>query len=190
MASGSIPDSCRPSMIEPEISDKVRPDWTDSYAFWSKWEDTEDSQKPNRTNDDKTRNGTLEHSASFMGHDHDHSEERKLLEYSESEKMNFCERHRLKGNYLFLESLFPKAAEQYQLALSYYEYCFPDDDESQSNLDTLRRACLCNISLCFYRMGHWRMALSSASQVILEDESNAKALFRRAQAYRALDEYG
>ena len=104
--------------------------------------------------------------------------------------MNHCEKHRLKGNYLFLESLFPKAAEQYQLALSYYEYCFPDNDEAQLQLDNLRHACLCNISLCYYRMGQWRMAMSSATQVIEEDENNAKALFRRSQAYRALDEYG
>lgn len=161
-------------------------DWTETYSFWSKWEDTDETQQKKHENEAKS---AMDHSAAFMGHDHDHAVERKLLEFSEIEKMNFCEKHRLKGNYLFLESIFPKAAEQYQLALSYYEYCFPDDDEAQLKLESLRHACLCNISLCFYRMGHWRMALSSAAQVIEEDKDNAKALFRRAQAYRALDEY-
>ena len=34
------------------------------------------------------------------------------------------------------------------------------------------------------------MAVSTATQVIEEDADNVKALFRRSQAYRALDEYG
>lgn len=168
---------------------KGKPDWTDSYNFWSKWEDTDQPTSARAGETTNTRNVDRNEASSFMGHDHDHSVERKLLELTERDKMSFCESHRRKGNYLFLESIFPKAAEQYQLALSYYEYCFPDDDETQIMLDTLRRACLCNISLCYYRMGHWRMALSSASQVIAEDGNNTKALFRRAQAYRALDEY-
>ena len=166
----------------------MKADWTDSYSFWSKWEDSEDASGVQ--NDNAAKENATDASASFMGHDHDHSVERKLLDLSEAERLNFCETHRRKGNYLFLESLFPKAAEQYQLALSYYEYCFPDDDETQAVLDTLRRACLCNISLCYYRMGYWRMALNAASQVLQEDENDVKALFRRAQAYRALDEYG
>jgi tetratricopeptide (TPR) repeat protein len=103
--------------------------------------------------------------------------------------MEYCEIHRLKGNYLFLETFYPKAAEQYQLALSYYEYCFPTDDELQLKLDLLRYACLCNISLCFYKMGLWRLALNNANQVLNEDKFNVKALFRRAQAYRAMYEY-
>lgn len=176
--------------IENNLNGATRGDWTDTYSYWSKWEDSDVTKKAKDENDAKSNSSMMDHSASFMGHDHDHAVERKLLELSEIEKIEFCEKHRLKGNYLFLESLFPKAAEQYQLALSYYEYCFPDDDEAQSELETLRHACLCNISLCFYRMGHWRMALSSATQVIEEDQNNAKALFRRAQAYRALDEYG
>ena len=169
-----------------ENNGTAKVDWTDTYSFWSKWEDTDEALQKKHDSEAKS---AMDHSAAFMGHDHDHAVERKLLEFSEMEKMNFCEKHRLKGNYLFLESFFPKAAEQYQLALSYYEYCFPDDDETQLKLESLRHACLCNISLCFYRMGHWRMALSSAAQVIEEDKNNAKALFRRAQAYRALDEY-
>jgi tetratricopeptide (TPR) repeat protein len=163
-------------------------DWTDSYSFWSKWEDT-DELKIKRKEEETKQRADMAPSTAFMGHDHDHSVERKLLELSERDKMTHCEKHRIKGNYLFLESLFPKAAEQYQLALSYYEYCFPEEEELQTELDTLRYACLCNISLCFYRMGLWRMSINSATQVIEEDANNIKALYRRAQAYRALDEY-
>jgi tetratricopeptide (TPR) repeat protein len=131
----------------------------------------------------------VENVNSDMGHYHDHSNERKMFSKPENEKYSYCERHRAIGNYLYSEGLIPKAAEQYQIALSYYEYCFPDNDEMQAELDSVRHVCLCNISLCYYRMGLLREAVISASKVITENSNHAKAFFRRAQAYRALDEY-
>jgi tetratricopeptide (TPR) repeat protein len=164
-------------------------DWTRSYAFWSDWEDAEELRHEKDREEERFRKMVAEQQADFLGHSHDHSEERKFFELPEPEKMSYCERHRIQGNYLFKEGVYPKAAEQYQLALSYYEYCFPDDDFLQKELDDLRRVCLCNISLCFYRMGYWRHAIQAATQVLQEDKNHCKALYRRAQAYRALDEY-
>lgn len=126
-----------------------------------------------------------------------------------------CESHRELGNMLFAEGLeyLPKAAEQYQVvialtsvdknqnnssiipqsiqALSYYEYCFPETPEAQEHLENLKYACHCNISLCYYRMGYLREAVNAATLAIRsrDVEAGAKAYFRRAQAYRALDEY-
>ena len=37
-----------------------------------------------------------------------------MFELPEKEKMAFCERHRLLGNYLYGEGVLPKAAEQYK----------------------------------------------------------------------------
>lgn len=164
-------------------------DWTDTYQYWDKCDvEDEEVQQAQKMSEQRMRN-YLESPGAFMGHDHDHSVERKLLEKSESEKMAYCENHRRLGNYLFLESIFPKAAEQYQLALSYYEYCFPTDEATIQELDEVRHACLCNISLCYYRMKQWRLAAQAASEVLQEDAGNVKALYRRAQAHRALDEY-
>lgn len=168
-----------------------RGDWTETYQYWDKYEeepDHEGNEKKKQEQEERYRSYMAQPGA-FMGHDHDHAIERKLFEKSEVEKMAYCENHRRLGNYLFLECIFPKAAEQYQLALSYYEYCFPEDDDMQTELDGLRHACLCNISLCYYRMKQWRMAVQAAGQVLEEDSNNVKALYRRAQAYRALDEY-
>jgi len=86
-----------------------------------------------------------------MGHYHDHSEERKLFKLPEAEKMAFCEHHRLLGNALYREGHLHKAAEKYQLALSYYQYCFPEEEALQAQLDAVRLACLCNASLCMRR---------------------------------------
>ena len=165
-------------------------DWTDSYQFWSQFKEEPEplNEQQLRDQEAKTR-AMLDQPGTFMGHDHDHAVERKLLEKSEADKMTYCENHRRLGNYLFLESIFPKAAEQYRLALSYYEYCFPEDEKMQEELDQVRYACLCNISLCYYRMKQWRNAVQAASEVLQEDADNTKALYRRAQAYRALDEY-
>jgi hypothetical protein len=94
------------------------------------------------------------------------------------------------GNYLIGEGMTAKAAESYKIAIAYYEYCFPEREDTQKDLDKLRHACLCNVALCYVRMGYFREAVESATVVLQEtDNKNAKALFRRAQAYRCLDEY-
>jgi hypothetical protein len=63
--------------------------------------------------------------------------------------------------------------EHYQIAISYYEYCFPGEGEGegdkntpQTELDALRHACLCNLSLCYLRLGSFRLAEESASLVL------------------------
>jgi hypothetical protein len=37
-----------------------------------------------------------------------------MFEQPEEDKMAFCERHRLLGNFLYDEGVLPKAAEQYK----------------------------------------------------------------------------
>ena len=39
------------------------------------------------------------------------------------------------------DTFFGKAAEQYQVAMSLYEYCFPDTDEDQRALDAIKQTC-------------------------------------------------
>ncbi len=46
--------------------------------------------------------------------DDDDCQERELFELPEKEKMVLCERHRLRGNFLFGEGVLVKAAEQYK----------------------------------------------------------------------------
>lgn len=189
-------------------------DWTQSYNVWSKYEDIDDLAVKKREEEDKIT--SLISNQQVMGHVHDHSIERQFFESSEEFKLKTCEDNRLIGNYLFSEGLFHKAAEHYQLAIAYYEYCFPEDADLQRRLNALRHICLCNISLCYIRMNALRSAAESASIVLnevdpekLKEEEFAedvdtadvqvdtaplsaiyvKALFRRAQAFRYLDEY-
>lgn len=163
-------------------------DWTKSYESWKDYEDIEDL-KMRKVQEESILEG-IHNKNDALGHYHDHSKERGFFELPEKEKFAACEDSRIMGNYLFQEGIFPKAAEQYQIAIAYYEYCFPDETTEQALLDELRRACLCNISICYRHMGHLRQAVEMATTVLKEtDGTHCKALFRRAQAYRDLDEY-
>ena len=96
-----------------------------SYEKWDKWNDVETLNQAAEEEQQRIEALKKKASPAMHSHAHDHSEERKFFEKDEKEKKSFCERHRAKGNYLFHEGLYPKAAEQYQLAISYYDYCFP-----------------------------------------------------------------
>ncbi len=162
-------------------------DWSSAYTKWEGYEDLDDLNSAivsERGVRDKLLEGS--HPAQHM---HDHSEERRFFERPEKEKLRECERYRALGNGLYGEGLLPKAAHMYKTALSYYEYCFPLSDEDQQVLDELRRACLCNISLCYSRMGEHRQAQEAAGKVLRASPSHAKSLYRRACSFRALDEY-
>ena len=163
-------------------------DWAASYSGWSEWEDI-DELSSNKLKEEKKLDGILNKKES-LGHYHDHSKERAFFELSEDDKLAACEENRKVGNYLYKEGVYPKAAEHFQIAIAYYEYCFPDEKDKQELLDDLRRACLCNISLCYQNMGYLRQAVEAASTVLKETNgTHCKALFRRAQARRLLDEY-
>jgi tetratricopeptide (TPR) repeat protein len=169
------------------LKDRKNRDWTKNYAGWNNWEDVDELEGAK-----KREEATLESVMSRqenLGHYHDHSSERSFFEKPEEEKFQSCEDNRMLGNFLFREGMFPKAAEHYQIALAYYEYCFLEE-EQQCELDELRRACLCNTSLCYQKMGSLRLAVEAATTVLKETEGrHGKALFRRAVAYRCLDEY-
>ena len=65
----------------------------------------------------------------------------------------------------------------------------PATDEDQRALDAIKQTCTCNIALCFVRIGAYREAVDMATKAVRRDPRYAKALYRRAQAYRLLDEY-
>jgi hypothetical protein len=64
---------------------------------------------------------------------------------------------------------FTHTSTQTKQALSFYEYCFPDSDAAQEGLDQVRFASLCNLSLCYLRMGLLRDAEAIATQVTCND---------------------
>ena len=73
--------------------------------------------------------------------------------------------------------------------LVYYEYSFPDDDATQREIDALRYVCLLDSAACELACRLWRDALNHCHQALQLRPGSAKALYRRAVALRALDEY-
>ena len=163
-------------------------EWSLSYKRWDYWNKVESLTDHVQSEEKKLENLHIKSETSFT-HLHDHSEERKIFELPEEEKIKLCEKYRAKGNYLFYEGVYSKAAEHYQIALSYYEYCFPESELAQKELDDLRVICLCNLAQSYSKIGYKRYAVEKASLVLTIQPSHYKALFIRAKAYRNLDEY-
>jgi tetratricopeptide (TPR) repeat protein len=172
---------------ESNFSERVW-DWTSAYQSWAGFEDIDELQRSILKEQEKQKE-LMRDPNPVANHYHDHSEERRFFQLPEADKLAQCERYRAVGNGLYAEGLIPKAAHNYKLALSYYDYCFPAAEEDQRQLDVLRQACLCNLSCCYLRLGEFRLSQSTASQVLRFAPRHAKALFRRARASRALDEY-
>jgi tetratricopeptide (TPR) repeat protein len=167
---------------------KDQGDWTKSYQSWEKWNEKEQLVETKQAEEAKFE--SLAAKSDNLGHVHDHSEERDFFHLPEAAKLQTCLEYRSVGNYLVWEGNFPEAITAYETALSYYEYCFPEEETLQKELDALRIACFCNVALCYIRVEEYRKAIESATNAINDSkETNAKAFFRRAQAYRLLDEY-
>ncbi len=163
-------------------------DWTRSYEEWSKWDDLEDLRSEKKWEENRLQ--SLIEKQEVMQHHHDHSKEKEFFDQPDDIKIKQCDNHRILGNFLFEEGAFSRAAEKYEIAIAYYEYCFPTDPLIQQELDVTRYNCLCNVALCYIRLGWYRKAIESANHVLRECKGeHAKALYRRAQAFRYLDEY-
>jgi len=173
-------------------ADSVQPewDWTRSYSSWNTWEDIDEMQNMKLREEIKME--SLQSKRELLAHNHDHSKERDFYELTDEKKFQTCEINRQQGNHLFHEGWFSKALDHYQIAVGLYEYCFPSDTKLQEELDRLRHICLCNMSLCLMHLGLYRRTVEISSTVLRECTDSmmcSKALFRRGQAYRHLDEY-
>ncbi len=124
-----------------------------------------------------------------FGCNSDHSDEQRIFDMPSERQIANCVRFKNLGNMYFREGQYERAREQYRRALVYYEYAFPDDDAIQSQLDTVRYLCCLNMATCQLKLKEYREALSSLYQALQHKPDSAKALDRRAQVFRHLDEY-
>lgn len=170
------------------LSTEKQWDWTKTYRGWEDWNDLDELQRQKSVEESKME--SLIDKKDALGHVHDHSKEREFFQLREEEKSKICESYRRMGNYLFAEGSFDRAAEMFRVAIGYYEYCFPEESERQTELDNLRCTSLCNLALCYLKLGSPRKAIEVATTVISETgNAYPKAYYRRGQAYRLLDEY-
>ena len=190
----ALPLSDRPSLtLDNTTTESGREDirewsWTNAYQKWEMYEDVDDLRISLQTEQQRQQQ-LLQETQTVATHLHDHKDERAFFQLPESTKFAQCERYRVVGNGLYKEGLIPKAAHNYKLALAYYEYCFPTHEKDQLQLDNLRYAVLCNLALCYLRLGELRLAKETTQRVLNRKPTYSKALLWRARASRLLDEY-
>ena len=120
---------------------------------------------------------------------HDKSSERAIFDLPLEEKMRRMRKLHERGNIYFDEGQYARAVGQYKSANVIYDYTFPDDDATWKILDSLRSICNLNSAACNLKIAQYDDALQNCREVLREDSSNVKALYRRARVHRHRDEY-
>lgn len=161
-------------------------DWTSAYRDWETFRDV-DEEEEQQANEAERAASAAKRAAG--GCSHDHRAEREVYELPIEQKLQRMERCHARGNALFVEGQFYRAATQYKSALVVYEYAFPDDDATWARLDRLRLVCNLNSAACNLKVGLLDEALSNCHQVLAVEPDNVKALFRRAQVQRRRHNY-
>ena len=159
-------------------------DWVAAYDRWHDFEDLEELEQREKTARDKAAAAA---SSAPQSCSHDHSQEQAVYDMSTGDKIVACRRFKGIGNLYFREGQWARAIGQYDLALAYFDYAFPDTDEEAAALDDVRFDCLLNSASAFLRIKDRKEALSRATQATMMREGHPKALFRRAQVHNALD---
>eukprot|EP01031_Cornospumella_fuschlensis_P027525 gene27525-33247_t len=162
-------------------------DWTQIYQKADTWTALEAYQ--DKETKEKENIESLLAKQDQLGHYHDHTKEREFFQLDEEDKIRKMEEQKIMGNYYYKEGNLARACERYQVAIAYYEYIFAPSAERQAQVDDLRFQCLCNLALCQIKLKQYREAIDSCGRVLQEQPEHVKALFRRAQAHRLLDEY-
>jgi tetratricopeptide (TPR) repeat protein len=116
------------------------------------------------------------------------NEDREQRDMTYEERLEAAERRRAEGNAAFQAGRAAEALGRYRAALSFV------DEDLLIQLEgphferamAARTPALLNMAACHLRLGEHADAIGAASQVLQNDPCNAKALFRRGAARRAL----
>ncbi|KAG7458762.1 hypothetical protein MATL_G00224100 [Megalops atlanticus] len=95
------------------------------------------------------------------------------------------------GNNFFKTQNWSAANKKYSKALRYLEVCgdVVDDDDAQKKLEPIALSCILNIAACKLKMQLWQEAIDSCSEALELNQTNTKALYRRAQGWQGMKEY-
>ncbi|XP_062856733.1 peptidyl-prolyl cis-trans isomerase D [Trichomycterus rosablanca] len=95
------------------------------------------------------------------------------------------------GNNFFKSQNWQAAMKKYSKALRYLERCgnILDDESTQKKLEPVALSCILNTAACKLKLQQWQEAVESCDEALELDQTHAKALFRRAQAWQGLKEF-
>ncbi|XP_062406049.1 peptidyl-prolyl cis-trans isomerase D [Sardina pilchardus] len=95
------------------------------------------------------------------------------------------------GNNFFKNQNWQSAIGKYFKALRYLEVCGEamEDESVQKKLKPTALSCMLNTAACQLKLQLWQDAIDNCNEVVEMDETNTKALFRRAQAWQGMKEF-
>uniref|UniRef100_A0A8C1IV06 peptidylprolyl isomerase n=1 Tax=Cyprinus carpio TaxID=7962 RepID=A0A8C1IV06_CYPCA len=95
------------------------------------------------------------------------------------------------GNNFFKPQNWQSAIKKYSKAFRYLEICSNtlDDDSAQKKLEPTALSCILNTAACKLKLKLWQEAIESCDEALELNQTNTKALFRRAQAWQGLKEF-
>ncbi|EPR64215.1 tetratricopeptide repeat-containing protein [Toxoplasma gondii GAB2-2007-GAL-DOM2] len=125
----------------------------------------------------------------MQGCSHDHSKERQIYEKPTGEKIDAAERFRQEGNAAFREKNYGLAAVNYRKALLQFDYTFPDTDEEQKRMDSVKLPCHLNLAACKLQQQDYEEVYIQCRLALEMDPKNTKAYYRRGLAHLQQDNF-
>lgn len=120
---------------------------------------------------------------------HDHSKEKQLYEKKTSEKIEASNVFNEEGKQAFREKKYKLATVYFLKGIIQLDYCFPETEEEQKQYNTLEINLHLNLALTKFHMTKYHECINECNTVLNIDNKNAKAYYRKGQAYMQLDLY-
>nr|GMD45344.1 peptidyl-prolyl cis-trans isomerase FKBP42 [Ipomoea batatas] len=100
------------------------------------------------------------------------------------ERIGAADRRKMNGNALFKEEKLEEAMQQYEMAIAYMgdDFMFQLFGKYRDMALAVKNPCHLNMAACLLKLNRYDEAIAQCSIVLVEDENNVKALFRRGKA--------
>ncbi|KAG5238457.1 peptidyl-prolyl cis-trans isomerase FKBP [Salix suchowensis] len=100
------------------------------------------------------------------------------------ERISAADRRKMDGNSLFKEEILEEAMQQYEMAIAYLgdDFMFQLFGKYRDMALAVKNPCHLNMAACLIKLKRYEEAIAQCTTVLVEDENNAKALFRRGKA--------
>ncbi|XP_051148025.1 peptidyl-prolyl cis-trans isomerase FKBP42 [Andrographis paniculata] len=100
------------------------------------------------------------------------------------ERIGAADRRKMDGNALFKEEKLEEAMNQYEMAIAYLgdDFMFQLFGKYRDMALAVKNPCHLNMAACLIKLNRYDEAIVHCGIVLVEDENNVKALFRRGKA--------
>ncbi|KAM7264088.1 hypothetical protein ACFE04_001771 [Oxalis oulophora] len=100
------------------------------------------------------------------------------------ERIGAADRRKTDGNSLFKDEKLEEAMQQYEMAIAYMgdDFMFQLFGKYRDMALAVKNPCHLNMAACLIKLKRYEEAIAQCGIVLVEDENNVKALFRRGKA--------